>query len=87
MTPELKKKVVLIVMDGVGISPIDKEAGDAFKAANTPTLDRLRADYPWIMLRAHGEAVGLPSDDDLAIPRSATMRWVADKFTHKAPNS
>lgn len=65
MTPELKKKVVLIVMDGVGISPIDKEAGDAFKAANTPTLDRLRADYPWIMLRAHGEAVGLPSDNDM----------------------
>ncbi len=59
------KKVVLIVMDGVGISPEGKEKGDAVKNANTPTLDALRAEYPWMMLRAHGVSVGLPSDDDM----------------------
>lgn len=60
-----QKKVALIVMDGVGISPEGKEAGDAVKAANTPVLDALREEYPWIALRAHGTAVGLPSDEDM----------------------
>lgn len=61
----MDKKLVLIVMDGVGVSPEGKEAGDAVKAANTPTLDALRASCPNILLRAHGKAVGLPSDDDM----------------------
>ncbi len=60
-----QNKVVLIVMDGMGISPEGKEIGDAVKAAKTPTLDRLYAEKPWISLRAHGTAVGLPSDDDM----------------------
>lgn len=60
-----QNKVVLIVMDGVGISPEGKEIGDAVKAAKTPTLDRLYAERPWISLRAHGLAVGLPTDDDM----------------------
>ena len=55
--------VVTIVLDGVGISPRDD--GDAVKAARTPMLDRLFRDYPWILLRAHGTAVGMPSDDDM----------------------
>lgn len=62
---QIDKKVVLIVMDGVGMSPQGKEAGDAVKAAHTPTLDRLFAERPWIQLRAHGKAVGLPSDGDM----------------------
>ncbi|MDD7592790.1 MAG: 2,3-bisphosphoglycerate-independent phosphoglycerate mutase [Peptoniphilaceae bacterium] len=61
----MDRKIVLIVMDGVGISPEGKEAGDAVKAAQTPTLDDLREHYPWIQLRAHGVAVGLPTDDDM----------------------
>lgn len=60
---ETKNKVLLVVMDGVGISKTDK--GDAVKAAWTPTLDRLEKDYPFIPLQAHGTAVGLPTDDDM----------------------
>ena len=55
--------VVTIVLDGVGISP--REDGDAIKAARTPMLDGLFRDHPWIQLRAHGVAVGMPSDDDM----------------------
>jgi len=55
--------VVTIVMDGVGISP--NKAGDAVANANTPTLDRLFKNYPNITLKAHGTAVGMPSDDDM----------------------
>ncbi|MDR2508390.1 MAG: 2,3-bisphosphoglycerate-independent phosphoglycerate mutase [Candidatus Accumulibacter sp.] len=34
-------------------------------AARKPVLDRLTAYYPNILLRAHGAAVGMPSDDDM----------------------
>lgn len=55
--------VVTIVLDGVGISP--REDGDAVKTARTPMLDQLMATYPMIKLRAHGTAVGMPSDEDM----------------------
>ena len=55
--------VVVIVMDGVGIAPAT--AGNAVALANTPTLDRLTANYPCLKLKAHGTAVGLPTDDDM----------------------
>ena len=55
--------VVTIVMDGVGIAPAN--GANAVAAANTPTLDRLLKDCPTVSLRAHGTAVGLPSDDDM----------------------
>ncbi|HEY3359980.1 MAG TPA: 2,3-bisphosphoglycerate-independent phosphoglycerate mutase [Polyangia bacterium] len=55
--------VVIVVMDGVGLGRGDE--GDAVKLARTPTLDRLIATCPHTALRAHGTAVGLPSDDDM----------------------
>ncbi len=55
--------VVCVVMDGVGIGKADE--GDAVHAAHTPVLDALAASAPFIALRAHGVAVGLPSDDDM----------------------
>lgn len=58
-----KRPIVLVVMDGIGLS--DKEFGNAVKAAYTPTLDTLFAEYPNIAIKAHGEAVGLPSDSDM----------------------
>ena len=59
----MKKPVLLVVMDGVGFSVTG--LGDAVTLANTPTLDHLLANYPNVKLKAHGSAVGLPSDDDM----------------------
>jgi len=61
--PGVPGPVVIIVMDGYGIPK--SEVGSAIAAARKPTLDRLFADYPNIRLRAHGTAVGMPSDDDM----------------------
>ncbi|MBQ4334081.1 MAG: 2,3-bisphosphoglycerate-independent phosphoglycerate mutase [Myxococcaceae bacterium] len=55
--------VVLVIMDGVGFGKY--EEGDAVKAASTPTLDALLRDAPNCRLKAHGRAVGLPSDADM----------------------
>lgn len=61
--PGISGPVVTIVMDGVGLAP--RDIGNAVAAARKPTLDRLFARYPNTRLRAHGTAVGLPSDDDM----------------------
>ena len=60
----VKGPVLTIVMDGVGIAP-QNSLGNAVALANTPTLDRIMKDYPMVALKAHGTAVGLPSDDDM----------------------
>lgn len=57
------RKVVLVVMDGVGI--IEESFGNAVKNAKTPNLDRLMKDYPNTLIHAHGTYVGLPSNDDM----------------------
>lgn len=57
------RPVLTIVMDGVGLAP-ESEA-NAVKLAKTQTLDMLMAKYPMLTLKAHGTAVGLPSDDDM----------------------
>lgn len=59
----MKKPVVLVIMDGVGRG--DGGPGDAVKIAKTPNLDHLFATCPYTWLKAHGTAVGLPSDDDM----------------------
>lgn len=59
----MKKPIVLVIMDGVGRG--DGGPGDAVKQANTPTLDNLMATCPMTWLKAHGTAVGLPTDDDM----------------------
>ena len=57
------RPVLTIVMDGVGLAPAGE--ANAVSLARTPNLDKLLANYPVIKLRAHGTAVGLPSDDDM----------------------
>ena len=57
------KPLVLIVMDGVGFSKTG--LGDAVTLANTPVLDKLLKERPNTRLKAHGGAVGLPTDDDM----------------------
>jgi 2,3-bisphosphoglycerate-independent phosphoglycerate mutase len=56
------RPLVLVVMDGIGVGHGD--AFDAVALANTPNLDRLAAESGRT-LRAHGTAVGLPSDADM----------------------
>lgn len=59
----MNKPIVLIVMDGVGETPV--ELGNMVMRASTPTLDGLKATSPWQCIKAHGDAVGLPTDDDM----------------------
>ena len=59
----MEKPIVLVIMDGVGKG--DGGSGDAVVVANTPTLDNLLATCPHTYLKAHGTAVGLPSDEDM----------------------
>ncbi len=59
----IKGPVVTIVMDGVGYSP--KEEGNAVAQARKPLLDCLMQKYSHVLLKAHGTAVGMPSDADM----------------------
>ncbi len=63
MAINYKGPVVLVIMDGVGLS--GETVGNAVAAANKPTLDCCLSNYPMLPLKAHGTAVGLPSDDDM----------------------
>lgn len=53
-----KKPLVLIIMDGFGITPVEK--GNAIKKANTPHLDKIFSENPFTTLGASGLDVGLP---------------------------
>ena len=55
--------VVLVIMDGVGYGKYVE--GDAVKASKMKYLDWFTANCPHTKLKAHGTAVGLPSDDDM----------------------
>jgi 2,3-bisphosphoglycerate-independent phosphoglycerate mutase len=54
-----KSPVFLLICDGWGHAP--PSPGNAIALARTPIYDRWLADYPWTLLDASGEAVGLPS--------------------------
>ena len=55
--------VMLVIMDGVGIGAGD--VGDMVAKASTPTLDWLKENAIYTTLKAHGRAVGMPSDGDM----------------------
>ncbi len=55
--------VVLAILDGVGIGTCAE--GDVVNRANTPTLDGLAKKALSAKLKAHGTAVGMPSDKDM----------------------
>ncbi|MFA8342522.1 MAG: 2,3-bisphosphoglycerate-independent phosphoglycerate mutase [Rhodothermaceae bacterium] len=58
-----KGPVLLVIMDGVGIGKQDES--DAVHLAKTPVLDMLLETKLTTRLKAHGPAVGLPTDDDM----------------------
>jgi 2,3-bisphosphoglycerate-independent phosphoglycerate mutase len=61
--PGVKGPVLVVIMDGVGIGA--KNEGDAVWLARTPVLDALAQGAQSLSLKAHGTAVGLPSDADM----------------------
>jgi 2,3-bisphosphoglycerate-independent phosphoglycerate mutase len=61
--PGSQGPVIIVVMDGYGIS--QNPEGNAITMAKKPVLDELMAKYPHTLLKAHGKAVGLPSNDDM----------------------
>ena len=52
------KPVVLMILDGYGLN--EKKEGNAVALADTPVMDRLMAEYPFVRGNASGMAVGLP---------------------------
>ena len=58
-----KGPLLLIIMDGVGLGK--EYDGNAVYKANTPVLDKLMQSKLFTKLKAHGPAVGLPTDDDM----------------------
>lgn len=58
-----KGPLLLVIMDGVGLNK--SSVGNAVMEAKTPVLDDLMKNSMHTELRAHGTAVGLPSDKDM----------------------
>ena len=55
--------VVLVIMDGVGLGK--KDESDGVHLAYTPIIDELLKEPLYTELKAHGTAVGMPTDDDM----------------------
>jgi 2,3-bisphosphoglycerate-independent phosphoglycerate mutase len=55
--------IVTLVLDGFGIAK--STVGNAVANARKPVFDSLLKRYPNVLLRAHGTAVGMPSDADM----------------------
>ncbi|MEF9941341.1 MAG: 2,3-bisphosphoglycerate-independent phosphoglycerate mutase [Lachnospiraceae bacterium] len=53
-----KKPTVLMILDGFGLN--SRKDNNAVAEANTPVLDRLMEEYPFVKGNASGLAVGLP---------------------------
>ncbi len=63
----VKKPLVLMILDGVGMYRGEAQGygGNAFDKARTPVLDALLGGRLTTKLKAHGTAVGMPSDGDM----------------------
>ncbi|MBG91208.1 MAG: phosphoglycerate mutase (2,3-diphosphoglycerate-independent) [Actinobacteria bacterium] len=55
--------LLLIIMDGLGIAK--PSPGNAVYHAHTPYLDRLYQSALFTKIKAHGTAVGMPTDEDM----------------------
>ncbi len=58
-----KGPLLLIILDGIGLGKQDES--DGVYMANTPCFDQLFKGELFTTLKAHGTAVGMPSDDDM----------------------
>ncbi|KAK8307836.1 hypothetical protein V6Z11_D02G012700 [Gossypium hirsutum] len=59
------KRIAVVVLDGWGEYKPDQY--NCIHVAQTPTMDSLKQGAPdrWRLIRAHGNAVGLPTEDDM----------------------
>ena len=78
-----KRPVILVVMDGIGIR--EDKKNNAVALANKPTLDKLWAECPHTQLRAHGLAVGLPTDTecDSRCIRTLLQDWICGNSSRR----
>ena len=53
-----KKTTVLMILDGYGLN--ERKDHNAVAEANTPVMDKLMKEYPFVKGKASGMAVGLP---------------------------
>jgi len=58
-----KRKLLSVVLDGIGIQ--ESTFGNAVALARTPNMNWLKTNGLYTTIRAHGKAVGLPSDNDI----------------------
>ena len=58
MSSPLNLPALLVIMDGFGLD--EPSQGNAVSLANTPYLDWLFANAPFVPMQASGESVGLP---------------------------
>ncbi len=56
--PKWKRRVLLILLDGWGYR--SEEYGNLIARARTPVMDKLEKNFPFTVLQASGESVGLP---------------------------
>ena len=63
MVHSQRRRLLTVIMDGVGER--ESSYGNAVKLAHTPVLNLLRKQSLFTTLKAHGTAVGLPSDADM----------------------
>lgn len=54
----MKKRLILVILDGWGLR--ESELGNAIRQARTPNFERFWHTYPHAVLKASGEAIGLP---------------------------
>ena len=76
-----QRPVVLVVMDGVGKT--DKDNGNAVMHAYKPQLDYLMANCPNTTIKAHGVAVGLPSDADMGNSEVGHLNMGAGRIVYQ----
>ncbi|KAL5073119.1 hypothetical protein RYX36_012103 [Vicia faba] len=59
------KTIAVVVLDGWGEA--NPNEYNCIHIAETPTMDSLKKGAPehWRLVRAHGKAVGLPTEDDM----------------------
>ena len=64
--PRPEKPLLVVVLDGWGEGTYNDDFNAIYKA-DTPCMDSLKHGAPqrWRLLKAHGTAVGLPTDDDM----------------------